>query len=137
MSEIGPPMPRAKRICSTPGCPEVTDTGRCEGCRREAERQRGTARRRGYDRRHERTFRRGVLAKDPLCVCTDQTATDAHRHGPACLLPSTVADHHPRDKRELRRLGLDEHDPAHGRGLCKGCHDHHTALTQPGGWHRR
>jgi 5-methylcytosine-specific restriction protein A len=30
---------------------------------------------------------------------------------------------------------MDEHDPEHGRGLCKQCHDKHTAHTQPGGWH--
>src|SRR3546814_1762911 len=47
-------------------------------------------------------FRPGVLAKNPLCVCTDVD----HGHGPRCLAPSTVADHWPLDKRsEERRVG--------------------------------
>jgi 5-methylcytosine-specific restriction protein A len=66
-------------------------------------------------------------------VCDDQ----AHGHGPQCLAPSTVADHYPRDKRELQALGLDDNDPRYGRGLCKTCHDKHTAQAQPGGWNTR
>ena len=95
--------------------------------------RRGSARAQGYGRRYEHHFRRLVLLRDPLCVCGDQ----AHGHGPRCLLPSTVADHHPRDKRELRRLGLDDDDPRYGRGLCASCHSKHTAATQPGGWNVR
>jgi hypothetical protein len=45
-----------------------------------------------------------------------------------------VADHHPRTKRQLRALGMDEDDPKYGRGLCKQCHDQHTAVEAPGGW---
>lgn len=123
-------MPRAKRVCSTPGCPELTDTGRCPACRLEAERKRGTARQRGYDRRHENTFRHQVLLRDPLCVCRDES----HPHGPQCLAPSLHADHHPRDRQELVRLGLDPYDPQFGRGTCGPCHSRSTAALQPGGW---
>jgi 5-methylcytosine-specific restriction protein A len=129
----GSVMPRALRVCSQPGCPALTDSGRCEDHRRAAEQVRGSARDRGYGRAHRQRFRRGVLRRDPLCGCTDED----HSHGPRCLAPSTVADHWPRDRRELARLGLDANDPQYGRGLCKACHDRHTAWAQPGGWHAR
>lgn len=132
-------MPRAKRVCSCTGCPahdgscpEITDGGRCAGCNRAAERQRGTARQRGYDSRHERLFREAVLSAQPLCVCSDTS----HLHGPECLAPSVHADHHPRDRRELVRLGLDPNDPEYGRGVCASCHSRSTPLHAPGGWHR-
>lgn len=137
-------MPRALRVCSCIGCdahpgscPELATGGRCARCKLVAERRRGTSTQRGYGRAHRHRFRPGVLRRDPLCTCTDQTRTATHHHSGQCLSPSTVADHHPRDKRELRRLGLDEHDPNCGRGLCKVCHDHHTATTQPGGFQLR
>lgn len=126
-------MPRALKTCSTPGCPELVPTGRCTGCSAAAETRRGTAHQRGYDRRHERHFRRRVLAKDPLCVCDN---TD-HGHGPTCLRPSTVADHHPLSRRELVDAGHNPNNPDHGRGLCKPCHDRHTSTAQPGGWNAR
>lgn len=126
-------VPRALRVCPTPGCPELVASGRCDTCRAEAECRRGSAAQRGYGHRHRVSFRRRVLARDPLCTCTDQ-ALCADRHGPVCLAAASDADHWPRDKRELRRLGLDEHDPQYGRGLCKGCHGRHTADAQPGGW---
>lgn len=126
-------MPRALKVCSTPGCPELVTTGRCDGCQAKAEQQRGTARQRGYDGRHDRLFRTRVLRRDPLCVCTD----DDHDHGAQCLRVSTVADHWPLSRRELIDAGLDANDPKHGRGLCKGCHDRHTSEAQPGGWNAR
>lgn len=126
-------MPQALKACSTPGCPELVESGRCPDCQGKAEARRGTARQRGYDRKHERSFRTKVLTNNPLCVCTD---TD-HDHGAQCLRPSTVADHHPLSRRELVDAGLNPNDPEHGRGLCKGCHDQHTSVAQPGGWNAR
>jgi 5-methylcytosine-specific restriction protein A len=124
-------MPRAMKTCSTPRCPNLVTAGRCATCTTAAEQARGNATSRGYGGRHRRHFRRGVLRRDPLCVCVDQ----AHGHGPQCLVPSTVADHWPHDRRELVRLGLDPDDPQHGRGLCATCHNQHTSRAQPGGWH--
>lgn len=113
---------RAKKVCSQPGCPELTDRGRCAQHRQQAERRRGSASRRGYGTAHRNRFRRGVLDRDPTCtVCGQQ--------------PATVADHWPKDRRQLVAEGLDPNDPAHGRGLCKPCHDRSTARLQPGGWH--
>ena len=45
----------SKRVCSVPGCPALTDTGRCTKHRREADRARGTRQARGYDRDYDRT----------------------------------------------------------------------------------
>lgn len=126
-------VPRARRVCSVPGCPNLCDGGRCGGCRTEAERRRGSAAARGYGHHHATRFRTAVLLADPLCVCTGGCC-DKHQHVGQCLAPSGHADHYPRDKRELRRLGLDEHDPRYGRGLCAACHGHHTSHAQPGGW---
>ena len=48
----------AKRVCSTPGCPNLTAGGRCDECRPAYERQRGTRQQRGYDAEHDRLRRR-------------------------------------------------------------------------------
>lgn len=110
------------RVCNVSGCPELIPTsGRCDTHKRAAEQVRGTAAQRGYGAEHRNRFREGVLAKHPICQ--------------VCLgAPSTVADHHPLSKRELIERGMDDHDPAHGRGLCASCHGKETARLQPGGW---
>ena len=124
-------MPRrALSICTTPGCPEYTQGGRCPTCRAQAEQRRGTAAQRGYGTRHRTRFRTAVLARDPHCVCTDTS----HGHGDPCGEPSRHADHYPRDRRELAAAGEDPDDPRHGRGLCGPCHSSETARHQPGGW---
>ena len=132
-------MPRARTACPCTSCahhhgpcPAITTRGRCHDCSQAAEQARGTATQRGYGRRHRTRFRPAVLARHPICVCTDTT----HGHGPRCTAPSTVADHHPLSRRQLVTLGHDPDDPRHGRGLCQPCHDKHTAVAQPGGWNR-
>lgn len=110
------------KVCSTPGCPELTHGGRCPACAARAEVRRGSSSARGYGHRHRTRFRKAVLAKHPTCVLCRQA-------------PSTVADHWPLDRRALQAKGLDPDDPVYGRGLCKPCHDAYTAATQPGGWH--
>lgn len=112
-----------KKVCNAKGCPILVDQGvrLCLSCSLHAEQRRGTSTARGYDRRHRRRFREGVLARDPICVM--------------CLRrPSTEADHYPRSKRELIADGLDSNDPRYGRGLCKPCHSRETATHQPGGF---
>jgi hypothetical protein len=47
-------MPRAKRVCSQPGCPHLTDSGRCDEHRKQADRDRGTRQQRGYGNDHDR-----------------------------------------------------------------------------------
>ncbi|MCR3719149.1 5-methylcytosine-specific restriction enzyme A [Prauserella flava] len=117
-------MPRAAKPCSTPGCPELVDTGtgRCADCSTHAERARGTATQRGYDHHHEARFRQAVLAREPIC-------------GRCRRASSEHADHWPLSRRQLQQAGHDPNDPANGRGLCASCHSSETARHQPGGWH--
>jgi len=110
------------RVCSTPGCPTLYDgdSTRCPQHDRQADRQRGN---RGYQSRgHRNRFRPAVLARDPICVVCH-------------VRQSTIADHYPLSRKELLANGMDADNPAHGRGLCKTCHDRETAHHQPGGWH--
>jgi len=120
------------RICNVPGCPEYTTTSRCDEHTRAADHARGTARQRGYDTGHEKHFRPAVLAREPRCVCDDET----HGHDQPCGAPSVHADHWPLSRRELVARNLNPDDPKHGRGLCGPCHSKHTATEQPGGWNQ-
>lgn len=121
--------PRAGlRVCSCIGCPahptscpRLTQGGRCPDCTRQAEQRRGTSSSRGYSGRGHRGFRLAVLDRDPICVDCQ-------------LAASTVADHWPLSRRELEARGLDPNDPAHGRGLCKRCHDRETGRSQSTGF---
>lgn len=113
----------ARRVCSVPGCPDLSPaSGRCPEHRRAAERAREGTTALGYSRAHRTRFRPGVLARDRSCVL--------------CGAPATVADHWPLDRRELAARGMDPDDPRHGRGLCASCHGRETARHQPGGWHQ-
>lgn len=107
----------ALRVCNVTGCPELIPQGqgRC------ANHQRGTSSERGYGGKGHKRFRYQVLARDPICVrCRVARSTDA--------------DHYPRERTELIRLGLNPDDPAYGRGLCHRCHSIETAESRPGGW---
>ncbi|GAA4933979.1 5-methylcytosine-specific restriction protein A [Nonomuraea thailandensis] len=118
-------MPHRQRTaCTTPGCPNLSTSGRCDDCRADAEAQRGTAAERGYGAGHRDRFRPGVLRKHPVCVLCR-----ARR--------SKHADHYPLSRRQLEAQGLDPNDPKHGRGLCDTCHGQETARRQPGGWNAR
>lgn len=118
---------RALTTCSTPGCPSLVASGRCDDCSRTAERERGSAAARGYGKRHRQRFRRGVLERDINCVlCIAAGRWTA----------ATVADHWPLSRRELTDRGKDPDDPQHGRGLCDRCHNKETAINQPGGWNQ-
>lgn len=111
-------MQQPAAACSRPGCPHLRPCP--EHARRPDKRPSAAAR--GYGRRH-RAARLTVLARDPVCViCQDG--------------PATVADHHPKSRRDLVAAGLDPDDPRHMRGLCKRCHDAYTADISPAGWHR-
>lgn len=115
----------ARRVCSRPGCPNLTHTGgRCPDCRADADRARGTAAQRGYTSPGHRAFRTDVLDRDPICVLCH-------------LAAATVADHWPRSRRELIDAGANPNDPRHGRGLCARCHSRETTRNQPGGWNSR
>lgn len=112
---------RARTPCTQAGCSELTDGGRCAEHARAADHARGTAADRGYTSPGHLRFRRRVLARDLICVVCRRA-------------PATVADHHPRSRRQLLAAGEDPDDPAHGRGVCEPCHASETAKHQPGGW---
>ena len=109
------------RVCSTPGCPTLhTGRGQCPTCRTQADKARrphGNP----YGTKGHQAFRETVLTRDPICVLC-RTAQ------------STIADHYPIERVDLIELGLNPNDPQRGRGLCKPCHDRHTARTKPAGW---
>ena len=109
------------RVCSTPGCPNLQQgRGKCPACKAKADRARrphGNP----YATPGHHAFREAVLARDPICV--------------VCLSArATVADHYPLDRVDLIDQGLDPNDPSRGRGVCKPCHDKHTARSKPSGW---
>lgn len=116
-------MPKPWRVCTNPDCPELHQgTGRCPKCRGTAEQQRrpdGNP----YATTGHRRFRTHVLTRDPICVLCN-------------IAIATVADHHPHERRDLVARGLNPDDPQYGRGLCKPCHDTHTATSNPSGWNR-
>lgn len=112
-------MPRARlKVCSRPGCPELTRSGRCASCDRTADRARGTAAERGYDSRWRRT-REDFLDAHPLC-------SEA-----GCLTIATDVDHID---------GLGPHGPlghswSNLQGLCKSHHSQKTVRENGGfGW---
>jgi 5-methylcytosine-specific restriction protein A len=72
---------RPKRPCPQPGCPALTDGGRCVQHARESRRRvdavRGTASSRGYGKAWEKA-RLGHLAHEPLCrLCAKEGRTTA------------------------------------------------------------
>lgn len=127
-------MSRALKVCSTPRCPILVESGRCSGCQADAEQRRGTAAQRGYGSRHWRTQRRACLRRDPICTCTDPTCG----HGAACYTASSVADHDPHERKDLVDQGVPDPDAlVYLKGKCKRCHDRKTAATRAGGWNAR
>ncbi|MCI0423644.1 MAG: HNH endonuclease [Acidobacteria bacterium] len=100
-------MPKAaKRPCTSTGCPELTNGGRCLTHRRAYEAQRGTTAERGYGGHHRR-WRLLVLHRDPICKSCG-------------LAPSAEADH----IKPLRDGG--DWSLENGQGLCKPCHTRKT-----------
>jgi 5-methylcytosine-specific restriction enzyme A len=120
MSPFAPAHP-----CGHPGCPALVDSAhrRCERHRaqkrKEADRQRGSAARRGYNARW-RAARKRFLADHPLCAeCQRQRRVTA----------AVIVDH----------IIPHKHDPdlfwdrSNWQALCKLCHDRKTATTD-GRW---
>jgi 5-methylcytosine-specific restriction protein A len=105
------------RVCSTPGCPELTEASLC--ARHEAERQaridakRPTPAARGYDSRWA-AIRKRYLAEHPFC------------EAPGCLFPAVDVDHidgrGPRGDNSFLNL----------QALCKSHHARKTARQDHG-----
>lgn len=110
-------------ICNEAGCPEITQTPKCEAHTVQRQAHRDKAKGGVYQTRGHRNFRAVVLHRDPICVICH-------------LAASTDADHYPKDRNQLVLEGLDPNDPDNGRGLCGPCHSRSTAMSQPGGWNQ-
>jgi 5-methylcytosine-specific restriction protein A len=77
---------RVKKACSLPGCPNLTDGGRCPAHRQQAERDRRKRMpwRDWYSTPRWRDFRERYLQVHPLCVTCE---------GAGKVTPATVVDH--------------------------------------------
>lgn len=114
-------MPRARTICTIPGCPEfATQRGKCDQHRRMADKARGTATQRGYNTTWRRTRGR-YLQLHPTCEHT------------GCAAPAT--DVHHLDGQGPN--GPDGHKHSNLRALCASHHARITSREQPGGWNAR
>ncbi|MGC4075432.1 MAG: HNH endonuclease signature motif containing protein [Rubrivivax sp.] len=110
----------APKPCTWPGCPSLVrdGSGRCEKHRQLADRQRGTARERGYSSKWERA-REGYLRANPLCrTCQAQQLLEL----------ATVVDHIVPHKGDMGLFW----DRTNWQPLCKPCHDAKTAIEDGG-----
>lgn len=105
---------RAARPCSVPGCPELAydKAAQCRTHRARADRLKGSAARRGYDREWAR-IRREYLWFHPYCQWQDCTRAPAE------------VDHIDGDTSNCAWDNL--------RALCSYHHKYRTARDQPGG----
>lgn len=108
--------------CRTPGCKELTTSGRCDAHQRDQYKAqdagRGSSAARGYGAAHRRR-RAYVLARDPLCK-------ECLRATPQRLTPSREADHIV----PLAEGGAE--DVSNMQGLCRPCHSRKTARSSRG-----
>lgn len=119
--------PRALSVCSTSGCPTLTQGGRCDACQVDARALRRGSSRAGYDRTWQRT-RKAYLRVNPYCMC--EPCADL----PMPLRPvATEVDHID----GLGPLGPRGHDWANLRSMTKAHHARETGRSQPGGWNDR
>lgn len=121
------PRRRAMQTCPTPGCPNLTSTGRCTRCQANANQSRGSARAKGYNANWQRT-REAYLREHPYCECDDCMKL------PPILRPRATEVNH-RDG--LGPNGPRGHDWPNLQAMTKAHHSKHTAREQPGGWNDR
>jgi 5-methylcytosine-specific restriction protein A len=104
----------------------VLRNGKCKRHYLQADKARGTAAQRGYDRDHRELFRDPVLKRAAFVCAID-----------GCPMPATVADHHPRTRKQIVAEGDDPNNPDYGRALCQRHHDQHTAAASKLGHYSR
>lgn len=110
---------RALSVCPTSGCPELTAGGRCQDCRRKADRARGSGSARGYTKRWAQ-FSKRYLHQHPTCACSADWCE--HTAG-KCGGRSTDVDHVDGSGRNGPRA----YDPTNLVALCHPCHSRKTA----------
>lgn len=110
------------RKCPTPGCPNLTRSGKCPDCTKAEDHRRGHSRERGYTRLWEKQsllFRK----QNPLCMDPFNVHSRDHR-----VEPSRVTDHivpHNGNRFLFR-------DPSNLGALCVSCHNQKTFLESRG-----
>jgi len=110
---------RPLRLCSNPGCSELTDKSYCLKHTRKFDQKRGSSYDRGYDGRW-RKYRILFLREHPLCeICLNECK----------ITQANVVDHIEPHKGN-KQLFWDE---GNHQALCKECHDRKTA-TEDGGF---
>lgn len=119
------------RPCRYPRCPHLTrdKSGYCfkhehlaRQYRRQADKKRGSASARGYDRRWQK-YAKAYLTEHPLCVdCLKRKR----------VVEATVVDHIKPHKGDMKLFW----NPSNHQALCKPCHDRKTA-TEDGGFGNR
>ena len=114
------------RVCSEPGCPELTKAGKCsehrKAARRRSERGRPSAVERGYGKAWRKT-RTAFLRAFPTCIDCGDVAT--------------VADHAPRTRADLIAQGAPDPDAfEHLEPRCASCHSSKTG-REDGGYGNR
>lgn len=106
-------MRRRVKVCSTPGCPNLSAGGKCAECIKAYDASRGTASQRGYDAAW-RKIRDNYIRRFPVC----------ETHG--CTNRATDVDHidgsGPRGDNSDRNL----------RSMCKRCHSRKTVRENRG-----
>ena len=111
----------APRPCTWPGCSAIGASFRCVKHARQADRERGTARERGYSAAWERA-RAGFLSAHPLCQCADCD------EGRKRLMPASVVDHKVPHKGDKALFW----DRTNWQAMSKVCHDRKTAREDGG-----
>ncbi len=107
---------RPAKNCRTNGCPNKTDRGYCDNCRRRRGRVRDEGRpsstKRDYGAAHRRR-RETVLCRDPYCKCKGCGSCSLIA---GCWRPSNEADHV-----VPKSLG-GSNDLSNYQGMCDQCH---------------
>jgi 5-methylcytosine-specific restriction enzyme A len=117
-------MPTAPmRPCTYPGCPSLTDSGRCETHKRQQRKaidaRRGTAAQRGYDS-NWKAARDWYLRNHPLCVICQANGI---------ITAAQVVDHIKPHKGDHKLFW----DRDNWQALCESCHNSKTA-REDGRW---
>jgi 5-methylcytosine-specific restriction protein A len=118
---------RAMSVCPTPGCPELTEGGRCSGCTAKASAMRSITKNRGRDTRWQRESKR-YLRMHPYCEC-DECMTLS----PLLRPVATEVNH----MDGLGPIGPRGFDWTNLQAVTRAHHARITGREQPGGWNDR
>ena len=113
-------------VCSRDGCPNLTGrAGKCDDCRAEADRERGSGSARGYTAKWAR-FRKRYLGDHPACEC--RAGCRWHDGDGICRTLATDLDHIDGTGRDGPRA----YDETNLASLCHRCHSSKTVHSDGG-----